>query len=64
LRTSLDELDAAQVALKCKQLWMVERLFRSAKSLLQTRPVFRKGDETIRGHLFYSFLALVLMKEL
>jgi transposase len=64
LRTSLDELDAAQVALKYKQLWMVERLFRSAKSLLKTRPVFHKCDETIRGHVFCSFLALVLMKEL
>lgn len=64
LRTNLDDLGAAQVALKYKQLWMVERLFRSAKSLLETRPVFHKCDETIRGHVFCSFLALVLMKEL
>jgi transposase len=64
LRTSLDELDAAQVALRYKQLWTVERLFRSAKSLLKTRPVFHKCDETIRGHVFCSFLALVMMKEL
>jgi len=64
LRTSLDDLDAAQVALRYKQLWTVERLFRSAKSLLETRPVFHKCDETIRGHVFCSLLALVLMKEL
>lgn len=63
LRTNL-ELDAAQVALQYKQLWTVERLFRCAKSLLETRPVFHKCDETIRGHVFCSFLALVLMKEL
>jgi len=31
---------------------------------LQTRPVFHKCDETIRGHVFCSFLALVLRKEL
>jgi transposase len=64
LRTSRDDLGANQVALKYKQLLTVESLFRSAKSLLQTRPVFHKKDETIRGHVFCSFLALVLMKEL
>lgn len=64
LKTSLDELAADQVALKYKQLWTVESIFRSAKSLLETRPVYHKCDETIRGHVFCSFLALVLMKEL
>ena len=52
------------VALKYKQLWMVEHVFRSAKSLLETRPIWHKCDETIRGHVFCSFLALVLRKEL
>lgn len=63
LRTNTD-LDAAQVALQYKQLWMVEAIFRSAKSLLETRPIFHRGDATIRGHVFCSFLALVLRKEL
>ena len=63
LRTNT-ELPAAQVALKYKQLWMVESLFRSAKSLLETRPIYHKVDDTIRGHVFCSFLALVLRKEL
>lgn len=63
LRTNTD-LDAAQVALKYKQLLLVESLFRSTKSLLQTRPIFHKCDETIRGHVFCSFLALVLRQEL
>ena len=30
----------------------------------RARPVFHKCDETIRGHVFCSFLALVLRKEL
>jgi len=34
------------------------------KSLLDTRPIFHKRDETIRGHVFCSFLALLLRKEL
>ena len=63
LRTNTS-LSAAEVALKYKQLWMVEQLFRSAKSLLSTRPVFHKYDRTIRGHVFCSFLALVLRKAL
>jgi hypothetical protein len=58
------ELAAAEVALKYKQLWMIEDLFRSMKSLLETRPIFHKCDETIRGHVFCTFLALVLRKEL
>ena len=50
--------------MKYKQLWMVEDVFRSMKSLLDTRPVFHQRDETIRGHVFCSFLALLLRKEL
>ena len=63
LRTNAD-LDAAEVALQYKRLWMVEAWFRSSKSLLQTRPIYHKCDETIRGHVFCSFLALVLRQEL
>jgi len=57
-------LSAKEAALKYKQLWMVERIFRDMKTILQSRPIFHKCDETIRGHVFCSFLALVLRKEL
>ena len=63
LRTNTT-LPTAEVALKYKQLWMVEQWFRSAKSLLETRPVHHKFDRTIRGHVFCSFLALVLRRAL
>ena len=63
LTTNMD-LPAREVALKYKQLWMVEEVFRSMKSLLDTRPIFHKCDETIRGHVFCSLLALLLRKEL
>jgi Transposase DDE domain len=63
LRTNT-ELDSAEVALQYKRLWMVEHWFRSCKSLLQTRPIYHKCDATIRGHVFCSFLALVLRQEL
>lgn len=63
LRTNID-LSAKEVALKYKQLWMVEQVFRTMKSILCTRPIYHKCDETIRGHVFCSFLALVLRVEL
>jgi hypothetical protein len=64
LQTDLEELSADETALQYKQLWMVEDIFRAAKTLLETRPIFHKCDETIRGHVFCSFLALLLRKEL
>ncbi len=63
LRTNTD-LATAEVALQFKKLWMVEQWFRSCKSLLVTRPIFHHCDDTIRGHVFCSFLALVLRYEL
>jgi len=63
LRTNTD-LSADKVALKYKELWQVERVFRDVKSMLKTRPIFHQRDDTIRGHVFCSFLALVLRKEL
>jgi hypothetical protein len=63
LRTNTG-LDSAEVALQYKRLWTVEHWFRSCKSLLRTRPIYHKCDETIRGHVFCSFLALVLRQEL
>jgi len=63
LRTNTD-LDPLAAMLRYKQLWTVEATFRTAKHLLATRPIFHKLDETIRGHVFCSFLALVLKSEL
>jgi len=58
------KLPAATVALKYKELWQVEQAFRDIKTMFETRPVFHKCTETIRGHVFCSFLALMLRKEL
>jgi hypothetical protein len=63
LRTNTD-LTAEEVALEYKELWQVEHVFREMKSILDTRPIFHKRDETIRGHVFCSFLALAMRKEL
>jgi transposase len=62
--TTNTNLPASEVALQYKELWMVEYVFRDMKSILETRPVYHQLDETIKGHVFCSFLALVLRKEL
>jgi hypothetical protein len=63
LRTNT-ALPAGEVALQYKRLLLVEQFFRATKSLLDTRPIFHQWDATIRGHVFCSFLALVLVDDL
>jgi Transposase DDE domain len=63
LRTNTG-LNPVEAMLCYKQLWTVEAIFRTSKSLLATRPIFHQLDDTIRGHVFCSFLALTLKKEL
>jgi len=58
------ELPAEEVALRYKDLLLVEDIFRTMKTILQTRPIYHQCDDTIRGHVFCSFLALVLQREL
>ena len=56
--------EAETVAHVYKTLWAVEQSFRTAKSILETRPIYHQSDEAIRGHVFCSFLALTLKAEL
>jgi hypothetical protein len=39
------------------------RLSRRAKAILRTRPIYHSGDAAIAGHVFCTFLALMLQKE-
>jgi hypothetical protein len=50
--------------LRYRNLLAVEQSFLAAKSLLATRPIFHRSDAAIRGHIFCTFLALVLRKDL
>jgi len=63
LRTNA-RINALQAMLRYRDLLQVEALFRVAKATLDTRPIFHSSDAAIRGHVFCSFLALVLAKEL
>jgi transposase len=55
---------AEDVALLYKELWMVEQAFKTSKTTFSTRPIYHQNDNQIRGHVFCSFLALVLKKML
>jgi hypothetical protein len=63
LRTNT-KIAALQVVLRYRNLLAVEDAFKTAKALLATRPIFHKTDAGIRGHVFCTFLALVLRTEL
>jgi hypothetical protein len=63
LRTNA-RISPLQAVLRYRDLLQVEELFRTAKALLRTRPIYHASDAAIRGHVFCSFLALVLRKEL
>jgi hypothetical protein len=57
-------MSALAVVLRYRDLLAVEQSFLAAKALLATRPIFHRTDAAIRGHIFCTFLALVLRKEL
>ena len=63
LRTNT-ALSALQVVLRYRQLLAVEDAFKTAKTILATRPIFHKTDAGIRGHVCCTFLAMVLRHDL
>ena len=63
LRTNT-KITPLQVMLRYRDLLRVEQLLRQAKAVFATRPIYHSSDMAIRGHVFCSFLALLLAKEL
>lgn len=53
-----------QAVLRYRDLLEIESLFRAAKATFNNRPIFHQSDAAIPRHVFCSFLALVLSKEL
>jgi transposase len=54
------ELSAEEAALAYRDLWKVERAFRSLKTTLELRPVYHWKERRIYGHIVLCFLALVM----
>lgn len=63
LRTNA-RITPLQAVIRYRDLLKVEALFRVAKASFDTRPIFHQSDAAIHGHVFVSFLALTLAKEL
>jgi hypothetical protein len=63
LRTNA-RVSPLQAVLRYRDLLQVEDLFRRAKAIMRTRPIFHSCDAAIRGHVFCSFLALLMQKHL
>ena len=63
LRTNV-KLSPLAVVMRYRQLLSVEQSFLVSKAQMATRPIFHRTDAAIRGHVFCTFLALILRHEL
>jgi len=62
--TTNTELSAEEVAVTYENLLQVECAFRYLKDIMETRPVYHHTAENTKGHIFCSYLALLLGIEL
>jgi hypothetical protein len=60
--TTDDTLSPEDVALGYKQLLEVEDAFRTLKSTLDLRPMYRRVSDRIRAHVLLCWLALLLVR--
>ena len=63
LRTNA-KITPLEAVLRYRDLLLVEDLFRRTKAIMRTRPIFHSSDAATRGHVFCSFLALSIQKQL
>lgn len=63
LRTNTD-LSPAEIVTRYRQLLVVEETFQAAKAILDMRTMPAVGEAMVRGHMFCSFLALLLRREI
>lgn len=62
VETSDDTLSLKDIVLGYKQLFDIERAFRTLKNDLDLHPNYHSKDERIRCHVFLCFIALVLVR--
>jgi hypothetical protein len=62
LRSSDPTMSTEDIALGYKQLYEVERGWRSMKTELDLRPVYHRLEERIRAHVILCWLALLLVR--
>ncbi len=62
--TTDTDLPSEEVALTYKNLWQVEYAFKSLKSILRNRPTYHQTPNNTKGHIFCSYLSLLMLIEL
>jgi transposase len=62
LESSDDSLCVQDIVLGYKQLYDVERAFRTLKTELELRPNYHSTDDRIKCHIFLCFIALVMVR--
>jgi hypothetical protein len=62
LRATDPHMTAEDIALGYKQLYEVERGWRTLKTTLDLRPVYHRLEERIRAHIILCWLALLLIR--
>lgn len=62
LSTTDLSLTSEEVALGYKQLWCVERSFRTMKTSLELRPVYHRVKDRIKSHVMLCWLGLLMVR--
>lgn len=62
IETSDDTLSIRDVVLGYKQLYDIERAFRTLKTELDLQPNYHSRDDRIRCHIFLCFMALTMVR--
>jgi transposase len=60
--TNINDISASLVVSRYKDLWIIEKSFRIAKSDLLARPIFHRQKEKIEAHVLIVFLSLCVTK--
>ncbi|HIP36071.1 MAG TPA: IS1634 family transposase [Crocinitomix sp.] len=58
------DIPVSQILEKYRDLWQVERAFRTLKSQLEIRPMFHWTDKRIEGHVAMCFLSFLFLNYL
>ena len=61
LKDSSSNLEVTELLEKYKDLWQVERTFRTLKSQLAIRPMFHWTNKRIEGHIAMCFVAFTFL---
>ncbi len=54
------ELEVKEIVKRYKELWRIERAFRTMKSFINIRPIYHWREDRIKAHVMVSVLSLLI----